>query len=258
MNFIKRSKKISLQLYVNLCKKNYTKFMGIDIFPCFEMIPIQLLMNEVDKNGVGSFATQFYDTKTRKQTLEVWEDIYSLQCIAEYLLFHEFTHILDSEQYIHGDKRRNVGFKGYLEYHAAQIDFLRLLNVKSINQEFSFSVEQEIETVDGKQKAIDYVRKTHELARKLISKKEFPPDHKMLSTAIGIVFNYWGRRSICKMYAVDYREEIDNSVIINFLGQERFTGLNNLMNGWLDKNMIETVCDIYVNMIVYLATKYSL
>lgn len=142
------------------------------------------------------------------------------------MLFHEFTHILDSEQYVNGDKKRNVGFKGYLEYHAAQIDFLRLLNVKSINQEFSFSVEQEIETVDGKQKAIVYVRKTHELARKLISKKEFPSDHEMLSTAIGIVFNYWGRRSICKMYAVDYREEIDNSVIINFFGQEGFTGLN--------------------------------
>lgn len=43
--------------------------MGIDIFPCFEMIPIRLLMNEADKNGVGAFATQFYDTKTGKQTL---------------------------------------------------------------------------------------------------------------------------------------------------------------------------------------------
>lgn len=179
-------------------------------------------------------------------------------CNAEYLLFHEFTHILDSEQYINGDKTRNVGVKGYLEYHAAQIVFLRLLNVKSVNQEFSFSVEQEIETVAGKQKAIDYVRKTHELARKLISKKEFPANQEMLSTAIGIVFNYWGRRSICKMYAVDYREEVDNSVIINFLGREGFDGWNNLMNGWLDKRMLETICDIYVNMIACLITKYSL
>lgn len=174
------------------------------------------------------------------------------------MLFHEFTHILDSEQYINGDKTRNVGVKGYLEYHAAQIVFLRLLNVKSVNQEFSFSVEQEIETVAGKQKAIDYVRKTHELARKLISKKEFPANQEMLSTAIGIVFNYWGRRSICKMYAVDYREEVDNSVIINFLGREGFDGWNNLMNGWLDKRMLETICDIYVNMIACLITKYSL
>ncbi len=56
-------------------------------------------------------------------------------------MFHEFTHILDTEMYAQKDKMKNVMHKGFLEYHAGQIDFLKILEVKKADKNtYDFSL----------------------------------------------------------------------------------------------------------------------
>lgn len=100
------NEQIILNFYVNQSAKRYADFMGIDKVPQFKIIEKKISLSDANRKGFGSFASHHYDLTTGTHSLEVWSDIYQPQLHAEYLLFHEFTHILDTERYVRKDKIR--------------------------------------------------------------------------------------------------------------------------------------------------------
>ena len=62
------------------------------------------------------------------------------------LLFYEFTHILDTYRYVNGDKNRNAGIKGYTEFHASQVELIKMLGNERIDTIKNFSMNEELTT----------------------------------------------------------------------------------------------------------------
>ena len=54
-----------------------------------------------------------------------------------------------------------------------------------------------------------------------------------------LLYNYFGVRSICKMYAKDYTEEVDNTIIIQKLSKVLFEEINSFMVGWFNEAWVE-------------------
>ena len=68
---------------------------------------------------------------------------------------------------------------------------------------------------------------------------DFPRDIEALKTTVGVLYNYFGVRSICKMYAKDYTEEVDNTIIIQKLSKVLFEEINSFMVGWFNEAQVE-------------------
>lgn len=249
---------ILLNTYVNQSAKRYIDFMGIEKLPQFRIVEKIMSLSNANKKGFGAFASHHYDIQTGTHSLEVWSDIYQPQLHAEYLLFHEFTHILDTEVYVQKDKMKYVMYKGFFEYHAGQIDFLKVLGVKRIDASISFSMKQILETVGNTKTAEEFVIAAHDTSTNLINRSDFPADVETLAITFGLIFNYWGRRSISKMYAADYVEKVDNEAIERCIGKELFKALDLFMNGWLAENQINLIGEFYLKMIASKMKEYSL
>lgn len=106
--------------------------------------------------------------------------------------------------YVQKDKMKNVMYRGFSEYHAGQIDFLKVLGAKKVDESISFSMKQILKTVGNPETAEEFVVNT---SKDLINRGDFPADVETLVIMFGLIFNYWGRSSICKMHAVDYVEK---------------------------------------------------
>lgn len=249
---------ILLNTYVNQTAKKYTEFMNIGKLPPFKIVEKKISVSDANKKGFGSFASYHYDISTGAHTLKVWLNIYQPQFNAEYLLFHELTHLLDTEMYVKKDSIKKVMYNGFSEYHAGQIDFMKVLGAENIDSILNFSMKQIFKTVENIKTAEEYVIAAHNTSTRLISRSDFPADVQTLSAAFGLIFNYWGRRSICKMYAVDYIEKVDNETIEKFIGKETFKELDTLMNGWLTVDQVNLIGDFYYKMIVSKMMDYSL
>jgi hypothetical protein len=249
---------ILLNTYVNQSAKRYIDFMGIDKFPPFRILEKKMSLSDANKKGFGSFASHHYDIPTGTHSLEVWSDIYQPQLNAEYLLFHEFTHILDTDMYVQKDKMKNVMYRGFLEYHAGQIDFLKVLGVNKADANICFSMKQMFEAVGNPKTAEEFVIVAYDTSTNLINRSDFPADVETLAITFGLIFNYWGRRSICKMYAVDYVEKVDNEAIEKCIGKDPFKALDAFMNGWLAEDQIKLIGEFYFKMMASKMKEYSL
>lgn len=118
------------------------------------------------------------------------------------MLFHEFIHLYDAETLM---KKNDNYYKsrGYLEYHAGQIDLLYLIGAETIHDVPTFSIFEEIETVYGTKRIVDYLlydrNNLSHMLKTFLSLQDY-------STKVGIVFNVIGRISICRMYATDFED----------------------------------------------------
>lgn len=244
--------------YVRSCVNDFQTFVGSDTFPEFNIIPKEMSLEAAIKQGFGSLAATFYDTSTGSHTLEIWSSLNQPQMNAKYLVFHELTHIWDASVYSQMDKVKHTSNKGYTEYHAAQIDFLLLLGAKSIADPISFDMKQKLETFRGTQTAEEFVEEPRKLATELIQRADFPANIETLSVTFGAIFNYLGRRSICKMHAKNYDDKSDLSVITGFIGKDAVKALNDFMLGWLEPPRVAIIDMLYYRMVVSLAQKYHL
>lgn len=244
--------------YVKACISNYESFVGLEEFPAFTVKSKEITLEKSQQQGFDAPAAVFYDIPTGRHTLEIWSKLSLPQMNAEYLVFHEFTHIWDAETYSKKNKVKHMSNKGYTEYHAAQIDFMKLLGAKNIVEPFSFDMKQKVETFGGTKTAEELVKMPLNLANGLISRGDFPANIETLATAIGAMFNYYGRRSICKMYAKDYDDCLDTSVIAEFLGEGTIKALNGFMLGWFDAGKVALIDELYGKMIVSLAQRNNL
>lgn len=178
--------------------------------------------------------------------------------MPRYLAFHEFTHIFDAEMYAKGDKCRYIGITGFSEYHASQVELLQLLGVKNIKEIPEFSMNTKIKPLSGKRSVFQYVDDKYKHAIELFSRKDFPTNIETLESAIGVLYNYWGLRSICEKYSRDYVETINNEIFLNYISTLLFCSANNLMHGWFDEDKIEVSMPQYMNILFSIVAEYKL
>lgn len=244
--------------YIKECEEEYKELLGVEHFPKYEITYKELGIKKAERQGYDSFATAYYDIPTGRHILEIWSNLYTLKTAGKAVVFHELTHIYDDDVIVGNDKMRYLGNHAYGEYHASQMELMKLLRAKNLNDTITFSMQDKIHTVTGTKSINEYVGEAHKLAAELISRIDFPTDIDMLKSTLGIIFNYYGRRSICKMYANDYLDSPDNVTIKRFLTPQMEKLLNSFMEGWFDTVKVEQLCKFYQNLILVLIQQYGL
>lgn len=240
-------KGLLIKSYITQKLTSYKNFMLIEKMPEFQLI--------IDDTKV--FASHNYDVKNDKHSLIVGPNITKMEGI----LFHEFTHIYDVMKISAKDANSYAKNRGFTEYHAAQIELLKLLNAKNIEDKLSFSLKQSIKTPFGDTTVLDYIFKCVEGARESIL-EDIPPDNiNYLLNTLGIIFNHLGRISICQLYAYDYErfkeklEELDFA--ISFLGEDSLKIIS-MTKGFLTDNEIKDLGESYFPMVNELINKYNI
>lgn len=233
-----------LHTFLRSTEEQYIKFMDIDSFPAYRIEEKSISVDLVEQRGYGQLATALYNPDSREHVLQMFSDYE----IPKYLLFHEFTHILDDEMLVGNDLKKYNGLFGYAEYHASQIELLQLLGAISRSQVSSFTMDTEITTITGKTNVFEYVHLKQQHAIDLFSRIDFPADKNALIAALNVLFNYWGLRSICEMYASDYTENIQNGVFLQHISTLHFSPINRLMHGWLTEEQINNSCILFLQL----------
>ena len=245
------------QQYIALIKQyedDYMNFMGIDSFPKYRLELYEVKIEETDKAGFGIVAQALYDSKTGQHTLRICANLE----VKEYIVFHELTHMLDAEMY--GKTPEDyMCLSGYTEYHASQVELMVLLGAKDIySTNFSFSVDDQIKTFPSKMSIAEYLHSRHQLVEELFSRAEFPLDIEMLKSAVAILYNYFGLRSICKMNAIDFTERVNNTAIIAKIPSGTFFIVNTFMDGWFNNEKVKLSFGPYSQIMIPLINEYKL
>lgn len=232
---------VELSLYLTAYQNDYKRFMGIDNFPTYDIRIKETSMSMALARGYEAPAEAHYEARTQKHILTISSNVE----LHKQLIYHEFTHMLDSEMYVGNDPVRYAKLSGFTEYHAAQVELMKLLGAKTVDEKISFSMSTIIDTYSGNRTVSQYVEEKRLHAVELFSRQDFPADLAMLKSAMGVLFNYFGLRSICEMYATDYSEKIDNEAFMKHISTFQFSPVNRHMHGWLDKDGIESSMDMY-------------
>ena len=239
---------------VKKIETEYIAFMGLERMPVYKIEAKSVSLSRAETEGFESIAQTVYKLDTKEHTLIVADNVN----IEPYLLYHEFTHILDVEIYVGAGKIKNAFLSGYTEYHASQIELLKMLGLKSAKEHIAFSISKNITTIAGDKTVGQYVDTKRRQAIELFQRKDFPNSIEQLKTAIDVLFNYWGLRSICYMYCKDYNEETDNTAFTHHIPVNTFNQMDQLMVGWLSERLIDICCKGYGAMIMPLIEKYAL
>lgn len=247
---------LALRMLIRKYEIEYLHFMGIECLPTYSIVFKEISLNTADAQGYDSPAATQYNRETGEHTLEIWPE--GLKLEGAPLVFHEFTHMLDAEKYSYKNDAKYVANKGFTEYHASQIDLLKRLGAKKVNEPISFSINTTIEHLGKRITVGEFLDGSCSTACEIINRKDFPKDVETLSTALGIIFNYLGRRSICKMYSTDYKDVIDDSRLSSLIGNAHFSLLKGLMSGWLDDKAVAAVDDLFFRIASDLLQQYQL
>lgn len=232
---------VELSLYLTAYQNDYKRFIGIDKFPTYDVRFKETSLATALARGYEAPAAAHYVPKTQKHTLTISSNVE----LHKQFVYHEFTHMLDSEMYVDGDPVRYAKLSGFTEYHASQVELMKLLGAQTVDEKISFSMSTIIDTYSGNRTVSQYVEEKRLHAVELFSRQDFPVDLAMLKSAMGVLFNYFGLRSICEMYATDYSEKIDNEAFMKHISTFQFSPVNRHMHGWLDKEGIESCMDMY-------------
>ncbi len=244
----------SMAKQIKTYEEEYKVFMGTDLFPNYGLQAKEVSLRVSEKQGFDSVAITDYLPESDSHRITVSTNI----TIPRYVIFHEFTHILDTELYAKGDKIKYALISGFTEYHASQIELIDLLNIDTINTPFSFSMTQQINTISGQKSVYHYLHSKLQHASDLFIRTDFPADLNTLKTAIGVLYNYFGLRSICEMYSVDFSDQEDYSVFLNYMSSTTFHLLKTFMKGWLTPSQIEFSGKLYYSIIAPLIDEYKL
>lgn len=252
-----RNPELLIKNHVKECFSSFKKFMVTDEMPLYELI---INKNTTNFSNTNVHASHNYDVKTDKHTLKVGMDFYNGK--KDYILFHDLTHMYDVFNFSANNRYLYAYNRGYTEYHAAQIELLKLLGANSVQDKISFSLSDPIETVLGKTSTLEYILVNRDGARHNILEVDFPNSLESLSNTIGMMFNYFGRVSICRMYANDYdlysNELEDMTVEQSFLGKTSSDIIAlSTTHGFLDNNNIMKFAVLFKPIIEGLYKKYE-
>lgn len=227
-----------INLYINAALKKYKKFMNTKEMPQFQI--------EVD-NSV-SFAGHNYSVQNKLHKLKVNENITEASNIG--LLYHEFTHIYDTDKYSLSSELYNRN-RGFTEYHAAQIELLKILGAENELDKISFSLNDIINTPQGKLRVLDYILISSFVVKQETMRGNYPKTFFEYANMIGMIFNYLGRISVCREYAVDFLELEEKLVSIEFtkvyFGSD-FSKVISLVEGFLTSEEIEELGKLFYSM----------
>lgn len=241
---------ISEQQYVELIKQyenDYIDFMGINKFPKYKLELYEIKTEETDMAGFGVVAQALYEPQTGQHTLRICTNIE----VKKYIVFHEFTHILDSEMYANKNAMRYVYLSGYTEYHASQVELMFLLGAQKISDNiWGKTMGSVIMTFPYEKTVEEYIVLKHQFVIDMMNKEGFPANVEALKVTLGVLYNYWGLRSICKLYLNDYQEYVDNSAIIRIFPSQLFSVMNFFMDGWFDDSKVEMSFGPYSNALM--------
>ena len=235
-------------------KQDYIQFMDIESFPEYILQTKEASLSVADSKGFDTAATTFYNADTDRHTLIVSTNLE----LPKYLIFHEFTHILDTELYAKGDKVKYAQLSGYTEYHASQIELMQMLGANKWSQQIEFSMKDIVGTFSGKKTVQEYLDIKWYHAVELFGRSDFPANIEMLKTAFGVLFNFYGLQSICELYATDYSKHCGSPVFSKFIPTHLHSMMNALMHGWFNKGQIEICEKLYINIIYLLIQDYKL
>lgn len=244
-----------ISLYVRKCEIDYLNFMGVECLPDYTITPINISIEETDNKGYATPAYVKYDFDTNTHHMNIWTIFPTLS--ADYIMFHEFTHMIDTERFCKSYRIKYIANKGYTEYHASQVALMKLLGVENINSTPSFKMEQTVETYSGSKSINDLVSTPLGTILEIIGRNDFPADIGAISTVIGLAFNYYGYRSICRMFADDYIGDEDTSAIELLLGDGTSKLLDKLMVGWFDDVKVSIVDKLCENLVSTMLKKYK-
>lgn len=222
-------------------KIKFMKFMKLNSFPHFDIIIQNITLDSNEAQQYMKAAGALYDFKTQRHSLI----INPLIDFNEYIVFHEFTHILDTEQYANNDRVRYVYLSGYTEYHASQIELLNLLGAKKVNKRVRFKMNQIINTIAGNITVQEYIEDKHNQAIELFNDGSFLVNDEYMIASLGVLFNYWGLRSICEMYAKDYKENKNNDAFLKRIPPLYFISLDSSMHGFMNDKQINIIMKQY-------------
>lgn len=104
----------------------------------------------------------------------------------------------------------------------------------------------------------NFVDEPANTAKSLLRRSDFPKDLETLLTTAALIFNYYGRRSICLMYAQDYREDVDIMEFSEFIGTAQLAALDTFLKGWLNAAQIDVLGQFYFGMIGTKIKEYGL
>lgn len=247
---------LELKTYIDKCKSEFMHLLGLTTMPNFNLKFKNIVLELVNKQGYGALATAHYNTDTDVHTLEICSAI--SQTNTKHLIFHELTHIIDADKYCKNSKIKFFQNKAYTEFHAAQIDTVCFLNTDTLKSIHTFDSNKMICTLYGNMTINEYAIRAHNIASELIKRDDFPANIETLSTVIGLIFNYYGRRSICKMYSDNFVDNVDNSAIATLINAETIDALNNYMLGWFDDKKVAVLDELCGKMLFTLVKKYNL
>lgn len=245
----KRMTNSELTKQLNMYAVEFRSFMRIKDFPQYEIETQEASVSLADAQGFESVASASYAVDLQKHILTVSTNL----GITKDLMFHEFTHILDTETYTKGDKNRCLGLSAFTEYHASQVQLAQLLGATAINEVPTFSMQTVVSTWKGEKSVYQYITEKQQHASDLFNRTDFPANINTLNSALGVLCNYYGLRSICEMYSTDYIEIVDNAAFLRVLSTQHFTTLNRLMHGWFDEQKIELSISLYYNIFSLIA-----
>lgn len=245
-----------IKQYISECEQEYRQFMGITDFPQYELMIKDLSAEEYAKTGYLSWANAGYDFHVNKYRFVVSSQLLE-QDSNKYCLFHEMTHLLDDYMFVNEDIQKYVGNHGFTEYHASQVELMLLCGASSVNQTISFSMNDNIDTLGGKISVSDFVDAPYNTAEEFIASRGIPAKAEVVKTLLGVLFNYYGRRSICKMYAVDYTEKQHHSHCIRkWLRNAVLQNYDYLMQGWFPAAKVMNFQSSYTQMLCSLVREW--
>lgn len=235
-------------------EEEFKSFTNRDEFPNYDIDFFDIDMEELDRNGFCAAAQAEYNPKTDKHTLFVCRELVPMK----YLIFHELTHIIDSEDYAKSNSENYMYVSGYTEYHAAQVELMVLLGANNINEKMHFSMDKNVDTIAGSMSVNMYLRSKIDVVTNTIGKEDFPSSIEIAKGVLGVLYNYWGLRSVCKLYATDYNECIDFSIVKKQLNPYWFAVTNLFMDGWFDNEKVKMSFAPYSNAIMPLLVNNKL
>lgn len=239
--------KTALAEYVKYCEQLYLNFVGINQLPNYRILEKTLQLNLNGGSNLYAVASSKYSVSTDTHDLLLFSNF---PHPTEHILFHEFTHIWDAETYAKRNPKRSLTNIGYTGFHAAQVELMKILNADSIQGKPSFNMDQVVDTYYGKMTVDSYVQRAYLTASERMQKQDFPESIQDLLTVIELIFNYLGRRSICKMFAFDYQDAEDDPAISAFIGGDyRWEYLKSHMVCWLDDAAILKTDEFCGNLI---------
>lgn len=213
--------------------EQYKSFMKIDSFPTFTTEYYDL-----EKNATYSrIARAEYSSKDGTYKLLLPRNI----SMPKFILFHELTHIFDTDKYKNGNQTHDCCLSGYMEYHAAQIELMKIVGFETVETVASFSMEDSIAEMN--ETVRQYVNNKLEIAQSLIESHET----KEKIDGIGASFNFFGLKSICSMYATDYTDDYIYQRVSMYMSTQLLFCIRTFMTGWI-KDVDKAVC-LYSNVV---------